>query len=183
VNAAHRSCASDVPASLASGSSEDLSERARAGSGGRSRLVSALLFCLLFGCSHDAFDPGGVALEGRWSFDIDDRPSMAPPGLVNPCQVRNLPVDFYRDSTTGVLYANTFGGGTIRCQVAGVWGTSLYGQSFSASVVKVDGDVAIISPRGDTLFVGRLSSASAMSGTVVPSGWFGRTGTWSARRS
>jgi len=67
---------------------------------------------------------------------------------------------FLRDPA---LYANTFGGGIIRCEVGGTWSSSLYGLGFMLVVAKTGADVTLIQQNGDAAFVGRLTSSSDMS--------------------
>jgi hypothetical protein len=73
-------------------------------------------------------------------------------------------------------------GGTLTCELDGVWGgIGELTERFSFDVVKTGNDVHWIQSSRFSYYLGTLTSADEMSGTIDPDG-YGREGTWTAHR-
>jgi hypothetical protein len=73
-------------------------------------------------------------------------------------------------------------GGTITCEIDGVWGEEgELIERFSFDVYRTGNDVHWWLSSRFSYYLGTLTSADEMSGTIDPSG-YGRQGTWSAHR-
>ena len=145
----------------------------------------ALAIATSAGCSDspDPFDPTGVDIQGHWTVSVDDDAGPgAPPGTINPCQV-NAPVDIIIQSGGGDTAAISAPGGTIQCQLNGVWGSpgpyllpTFYVSRRGAATYDLYFGVG-----GPLALTGTLIAANQLRGTEAV-GWQGRVGRWTAVR-
>ncbi len=151
----------------------------------RPRWDLAVAALLLLGCSSgEPFDASTVDLQGTWLVSDVTQPlgGVAPGGITNECRLTNVPVLITPTDREGLWSARQLIGGTITCELNGVWGTpSPTAQELGFDVQKVGDQIQWVLASRFSYYVGTLRSSSSMSGTVDPEG-YGRQGTWSARR-
>jgi hypothetical protein len=130
------------------------------------------------------FDGSTVDLEGVWILSDTTRPigGTAPGGITNECRLSNVPIRITPYQAPEWWSANQEEGGTFACELNGVWGpeTPLTVRN-SYSVNKTGAEIHWWLSSRFSHYLGALTSANEMSGTVDPAG-YGREGRWAARR-
>ena len=130
------------------------------------------------------FDGSTVDLEGTWILSDTTQPKggTAPGGITNECRLSNVPIKIIPFEPPDRWSAEQQEGGTIACELNGVWGpetplTVRYGYSIN----KTGADMHWWLSSRFSHYVGALTSANEMKGAVDPDG-YGRQGRWAARR-
>ncbi len=145
------------------------------------RLAGVLLLC---GCSSDdPFDAASADLQGGWVVTDETVPKggLAPGGITNLCRLTNVPYTLRPSSAPGIWTATQEVGGSLQCEVNGMWGEPTAPPQASFEVVKEGAGVQWILSGRFSYYVGTLTSADRMNGAVDPDG-YGREGSWRARR-
>jgi hypothetical protein len=146
--------------------------------------VAIAALSLLACSSGEPFDAAAVDLQGTWLLSDVTQPQggTAPGGITNECRLRNVPVIIMPTEREGLWSARQLLGGTIACELNGVWSTpSTPPQELGFDVWKEGNQVQWVLASRFSYYVGTLANASKMSGTVEFEG-YGREGTWVARR-
>ena len=127
------------------------------------------------------FDGSGVDLKGSWVVSEITQPTGPGWGHTNECRA-TIPFTIGRYPVGDVWYALQDVGGTITCELDGVWGgTGTLTERFSFDVHKTGNDVHWVLSSRTSYYFGTLTSPDDMSGTI-DAGGYGRQGTWIAHR-
>ena len=149
------------------------------------RVALATSMALLLGCSSgEPFDPTSVDLQGEWLLSDVTQPQggLTLQGVTNECRLTDVPFSITADPASETWTANQGEGGTIRCELDGVWGPPAAPlPRLSFVIVRTGGAVQWIVSGRFSYYVGDLTSADRMGGAVDFEG-YGRQGTWNARR-
>ena len=149
------------------------------------RVAGAAGMALLLGCSsEEPFDPTSVDLQGEWLLSDVTQPQggTTPQGVTNECRLSDVPVSITADIAPDTWIATQDEGGTIMCELDGVWGAPAPPpQRLSFVIVRTGAAVQWVVSGRFSYYVGTLTSAERMSGTVDFEG-YGRQGRWNARR-
>jgi hypothetical protein len=128
------------------------------------------------------FDGSAVDLQGSWVVSEITQPFGGSAwGHTNECRA-TIPFTVTSTQVEGLWSALQDVGGTITCEIDGVWGgIGTLTERFSFDVYKTGNDVHWVLSSRFSYYLGTLTSADEMSGSIDGSG-YGREGTWSARR-
>jgi hypothetical protein len=152
----------------------------------RARAAGWAVAALLVGCESEIpFDPEGVELQGVWLVSDVTQPigGTTPQGGTNQCRLTDVPMTVTASTTPNTWTASQEEGGTIQCELDGVWGPAVTPtERLFFVVTRTGGEVRWIVSGRFCYYVGSLTNENRMGGAVDPEG-YGREGTWSARRS